>query len=798
MSATKIYDPKKIEAKWLSQWADEGIYKTKDWGDLPAGRQERTYVLGMFPYPSGDGLHVGHVRIFTACDVLARYLRMNGKSVLLPMGWDAFGLPAENAAIKGKTNPMDMVPKNETNFKRQMQEVGLSYDWDKEFSTTDPDYYKWTQWLFLKLYSLKNEKGERLIYRKETAINWCPFCKTGLANEEVLADGTHERCGTIVEQRALPQWMMRITDYAERLLEDLKGLDWPRGIIEMQKNWIGKSEGVKIKFKVADSDKEIEVFTTRLDTINGVTFLVIAPERAEAWLGELSKEVTEYIESSLKKTEQVRLTDAKEKSGINTGIMAVNPSNGEKIPVWIADYVLASVGTGAVMGVPAEDERDGAFAKKYSLPFKEVGVDLSSKVKAEKHVSYHLRDWIFSRQRYWGEPFPLIYCDKCGDENGVVVVPDEQLPVKLPYMKSYEPSGTGESPLAAATDWVETTCPICGGKARRETDTMPNWAGSCWYFLRFADPKNSKKAWSKEAIEKWSPVDWYLGGAEHAVLHLLYARFWTKAFQDLGLLNFSEPFTRLRNVGMVLAEDGRKMSKSWGNVINPDDMITKFGADTLRLYEMFMGPWEQSIAWETRSMVGCYRFIEKVWSCFAKDTKGSENDVALKAKLNKLIEKVGKDIAALKFNTAVAAMMEFVNAWNAQLQIANDQLPMINGGSHSVGGLSIEDRKKFLQVLAPIAPFAAEELWHNLGETASIHISKWPTVEKEDLEQTMVDVAVQVGGKMRSLISLSFQDSSIREKVEAEARADEKVGKWLKGRERVIFVPGKVINFVIS
>ena len=742
------FNPAEIEKKWISTWEAERTYVTPERSGKP-----KSYVLGMFPYPSGEGLHTGHGRIFTAVDVVARYQRMKGYDVLCPMGWDAFGLPAENAAIKARKNPVDMVPHNEANFKRQMMMLGWSYDWERAFSTADPAYYKWTQWLFLKLYSIKNDKGERLVYRKEVPINWCPFCKTGLANEEVQADGTHERCGTVVTEKLLPQWNMRITDYADRLLADLDSekLDWPRGILEMQKNWIGRKEGYKIKFG------DIEVFTTRPDTVRGATFLAVA--------GKENKD---------------------------TGKKVINPATGKEIPVWEADYIVADYGTGAIMGVPAHDDRDKEFAKKMGLPF---GSGELGKFEAEKSITYHLRDWVFSRQRYWGEPFPLVYCDKCGDENGVVPLPDDQLPLKLPYLESYEPTETGQSPLSRIKEWVETTCPVCGGPARRETDTMPNWAGSCWYFLAFAfwgqvklpaGPGPAGKidlqgqALSGEPYADWLPVDWYLGGAEHAVLHLLYARFWTKAFYDLGLVKFSEPFLRLRSVGMVLAADGKKMSKSLGNVINPDEVVAEFGADAVRIYEMFMGPWDQAIAWNSRSLIGCRRFIEKIWELASRDMANNwrESDGKLAAELNKLIKKVGEDIGQLKFNTAVAALMKFTNTW---VDVKT--------------GLSKEDMKRLLRVLAPLAPFMTEELWQVLGGSGSIHLSGWPEVGKIMAEE--MTVIVQVNGKKRGSLVLPMADSQDEKVVIEKALADEKVKKWVGGEYKVVFVPGRLINFVV-
>ena len=808
-------------------------------------KKKKMYVLGMFPYPSGAGLHVGHVRIYTACDVMARYFKAKGYEVLHPMGWDAFGLPAENAAIKFKTNPMKMVPKNQANFKKQLRNLEMSFDWSREFSTTEPTYYGLTQWLFLKLY----EKG--LVYRDRVPINWCPKCKTGIANEEVLGDGTHERCGTAVERREMWQWVMRITEYADRLLEPVveslnsgEPLDWPRGILEMQKNWIGRKEGARIKFKIKNERFKIEaeVFTTRLDTIFGVTFLVVAPEKAKEWMDQgwqASEEVREYVEQALRKTERTRMQGEKEKTGVKTDLVAVNPVNGEEVSVYVADYVLASVGTGAVMGVPAHDERDFEFAKKYELPIKVVvspdlssskegrelssafvedGVvvnsgkytgmkseearqamlaDLKKEELAEKEVHYHLRDWVFSRQRYWGEPIPLVYCDKCG----VVPMSEKDLPLELPYLESYEPTDTGESPLSRVDEWVETKCPVCGGPARRETDTMPNWAGSCWYFLAFPfwqsdmtdvlkayknkypEKKPYTKFWeevAKPAMAKWMPVDWYLGGAEHAVLHLLYARFWVKVFKDMGLVDFDEPFKRLRSVGIVLAEDGRKMSKSWGNVVNPDDVVKEYGADAVRMYEMFMGPWDQSIAWDTRSLVGQKRFLEKVRELVLDEAKvGQETTKRLRAQLYKLLSRVERGILEQKFNTSIAGMMEFVNDWKKE------------------GQVSEEDLRRFLVMLAPFAPGLAEELWQEKRFAGSLHEQKWPEVEEVEMD-VEVEVVVQVNGKKRGVVKVSREVAEDKEKVVDLALADEQIKKFVQGEpKRLVFVPGRLVNLVV-
>jgi leucyl-tRNA synthetase len=764
----------------------------------------KTYVLGMFPYPSGEGLHVGHVRIFTACDVMARYFRMKGDQVMSPMGWDAFGLPAENAAIKAKKIPQEMVPHNYANFKKQMQNLSLSFDWEREFATTDPSYYAITQWIFLQLYGKKDEQGRRIVYREKVAINWCPKCLTGLANEEVLPDGTHERCGTVVGKKLLPQWVMRITSYAERLLNDLdidlhiegkkldperKGLDWPKGILEMQRNWIGKKEGARVRFS-----KDIEVFTTRIDTINGVTFVVVAPELVKGWMDQgqtFSEEVKTYVTVSLQKSEQSRLEGEKEKTGVDTGLTVTNPFNQEKVPVWVADYALANVGTGAVMGVPQYDERDKAFATKFGIAIKELELDdynqvlakLESAGVAHKETTYHLRDWVFSRQRYWGEPIPLVYCEKCGDENGVVPVPEDQLPLELPTLESYEPTDTGESPLSRVESWVNTTCPTCGGPAKRETDTMPNWAGSCWYFLAFPfwDAKQKGQQINnlndaKELITQWSPVDWYLGGAEHAVLHLLYARFWVKVLQDLGILDFPEPFLRLRSVGLVLAEDGKKMSKSIGNVVNPDDMVAKYGSDAVRMYEMFMGPWEQSIAWDSGAISGQVRFLNRILETIKMKGKvGDATTPTLAAKLKELVERVERGVLEQKFNTSIAGLMEFVNAWReAGVILSSDHLNM------------------FASLLSLFAPQTAESISH----TRSVI---WPDVSTiAGVDSVMVTIAVQVNGKLRGTVQVSSEESKDQEVVVAKAKQNELVSKWVSGEpQKVIFVPGKLVNLVV-
>jgi len=810
----------------------------------------KTYVLGMFPYPSGEGLHVGHGRIFSAVDVMGRYMKMKHGNALVPMGWDAFGLPAENAAIKAKKNPIDMVPKNYSNFRAQMKNLSFDFDWKHEFATTDPTYYGFTQWLFLHLY----EAG--LVYREEVAINWCPKCLTGLANEEVMGDGTHERCGTVVTKKSMPQWVMKITNYAQRLLEGLdENLDWPRGILEMQRNWIGKKEGINISYQVVGHDEKIVVFTTT--PVNfGATFLVLAPEHgvvAKVMNGEykvnedIQKSVIDYFKKTQQKSEVDRMVEGREKTGVFTGLYVKNHVTGEDIPVWISDFALAHVGTGAVQGCPGHDLRDFEFAQKFNIPIKRVVVgedgDESEIVKKEqliekgmkgkminsdflngvdfkeamgktmdyfeekgwgnRSVTWHLRDWVFSRQRYWGEPIPLVYCDKCGDSNGVVPLTEKDLPLELPYLESYEPTDTGESPLSRINEWVNTKCPKCGGPARRETDTMPNWAGSCWYFLAFPWWSEETKSqldefkkksetpytdfWkevAKPEIDKWLPVDWYLGGAEHAVLHLLYARFWVKVFQDKGLLDFSEPFLRLRSVGMVLAEDGKKMSKSLGNVINPDEMVAKFGSDSVRLYEMFMGPWDQAISWDTRSLIGQKRFIERIGETVKKI--GDKTSPILSVNLVKLGEKVERGIVEQKFNTAIASIMEFVNLWRGEGLV-----------------MSKNDVNKFAQLLSPFAPQTAQAVWESSSlpvvQSSSVSESEWPTFDEVgEMAEVPVTIAVQVNGKLRATVEIEGSKAKIESEVMKIVMENEQVKKWAPGDiKKTIFIPGKIVNLVV-
>jgi len=968
------YDHLKIEKKWQKKWQSSKIYKTSEKSDKP-----KYYILDMFPYPSGDGLHVGHPKGYIATDTVSRMKRMQGFNVLHPMGWDAFGLPAENYAIKTKTNPEIAVKRNAKRFKEQCGIIGLDYDWSREIITTDPEYYKWTQWIFLQMF----KKG--LAYESNEPINWCPSCKTGLANEDV-EDGRCERCGTPVEKKPMRQWVLKITDYAERLLNDLDAkkdgvgvdkdkllLDWPQSIVKSQKDWIGRSEGALMKFKIEtkNSKEEIEVFTTRPDTLFGVTYVVLAPEHKLVAkllsIVENRKEVEAYISRAKNETEIERTDATKEKTGAQLkGVIAINPVNAEKVSVWISDYVLADYGTGAVMAVPAHDDRDYAFAKKFNLEIKDVilpyivneenpmrdgypvvkrnnvncilrnpktdkyaylkwnnaakwatfiggGVDGDEDIitaakreileesgyKNVKYVSnlgncyssgfaihknenrfafitcivfdleneekvsvddkeakqhellwinkdevaealnmenqdyfwdvylhgknaftdkgllyssgkfdgkdseaimkeitefaggkwvtkYKLRDWVFSRQRYWGEPIPVVHCEKCG----VVAVPEKDLPVKLPKVKSYEPTGTGESPLAAIDKWVNTKCPQCGGKAKRETNTMPNWAGSSWYYLRYEDPKNKKAAVDPKIEKYWSPVDFYVGGAEHATRHLIYARFWHKFLYDIGAVSSIEPFIRLQNVGLVMGEDGRKMSKRFGNVVNPDDVVKVYGADTLRMYEMFMGPFDQQIAWSTDNMIGTRRFIERVWKMSGTVGKNptEENLQNSDCIIHKTIKKVTDDITSLHLNTAISSLMIAVNELEKT-------------------GVNREQFEIILKLLAPFAPHMTEELWTSFGNKKSIHISSWPVYKPELAVEKTITIAVQVNGKVRGSFEI---DADIANGTKTSAEAAEKamkeaattlpeIKKWIEGKEikKVIVIKGKLVSIVI-
>lgn len=781
----KKFDHAAIEKKWQQKWRETDLYKTE--GD---SEKEKVYVLDMFPYPSGEGLHVGHPKGYIATDIYSRFKKMSGFEVLHPMGWDAFGLPAENYAIKHKIHPRVAVEKNIANFKQQLAHLGFNYDWSREINTTDPEFYKWTQWIFLKLL----EKG--LAYESHEPINWCPGCQTGLANEDLESDGTCERCGSVVEKKPMRQWVLKITDYADRMLEDLDTLTaWPEHIKEAQRNWIGRSEGALITFKLT-SGEAVAVFTTRPDTLFGATYMVLAPEHelVKNLPLENKEEVTSYIKEAAQKSEIDRTNAEKEKTGVELkGIKGINPANGEEIPVFIADYVLAHYGTGAIMAVPAHDERDGQFAEKFNLPVQVVvdeknklvnsgefnGLDsndakksIVEKVGGKLSSTYRLNDWVFSRQRYWGEPIPVIHCEKCG----VVPVPYEQLPVTLPEVEHYEPSGTGESPLADIDEWVNVDCPRCGNKAKRETNTMPQWAGSSWYYLRFIDPKNNEVLIDLEKEKKWAPVDVYVGG-DHAVRHLIYARFWHKFLYDIDVVHTIEPFMRLEFLGFILAEDGRKMSKRWGNVINPDDIVKQNGADALRVYEMFMGPFENTVAWSTNGLVGAQRFVERV-SGLSEHIVEVEPESSTRL-LHKTVRKVSADIETFKFNTAVSAMMIFVN------QVEKD-------------GLSQQSYEIFLRLLAPFAPHLAEELWEAMGHSSSIHLAEYPTYNEELALESEVTIGVQINGKSRGAITVAI-DATEGAALQA-AKSEEGLKKYLDESviTKVIYVPGRILNLVIK
>lgn len=807
---TNKYDHLAIELKWQKKWEDAKLYKCIEDAKFP--KDKRFYCLDMFPYPSGAGLHVGHPEGYTASDILCRYKRMNGFNVLHPMGWDAFGLPAENYAIKTGTHPAISTQKNIDNFRKQIKALGFSYDWDREVDTTDPDYFKWTQWIFIQLY----KKG--LAYEADMPINWCESCKTGLANEEVK-DGKCDRCGGTVIKKNLRQWLLKITAYAERLLEDLELLDWPEPIKLMQRNWIGKSIGAEVDFQIdGQTDKKLRIFTTRPDTLFGATFMVLAPEHP--FVEELATEenleaVEEYIEKTRQKSDLERAHLSKSKTGVFTGAYAINPVNNVKVPIWIADYVLISYGTGAIMAVPAHDERDFEFATQFNIPiiqvvskdsktqeikealiedgfavnsgtysgmkteeFKlKIVADLEAKGVGKQSINYKLRDWVFSRQRYWGEPIPVIHCDKCGK----LTVPESELPLKLPDVKKYEPTGTGESPLSNIAEWVNTKCPQCGGPAKRETNTMPQWAGSSWYYLRYIDPKNNNALAEKPKIDYWLPVDHYIGGAEHAVLHLLYARFWHKVLYDIGVVSCKEPFQRLTNQGLILAEDGRKMSKSLGNVINPDDVIRDFGADSLRLYEMFMGPLDMVKPWSTTGTIGIRKFLDKVWRLFEqKQLDESAPAVEVLKVLHQTIKKVGNDINNLSFNTAISQMMIFTNAMQDQ-QTLNKQV-----------------MSEFVKVLAPFAPHLAEELWERLGNKTSVHLEQWPQYEEKYLVENTVTIVFSINGKPRDTVQVA--KDTAKEVLEKMAQENEKVKRNLEGKKvvKTIFVPNKMVNIVVQ
>ncbi|MDA9462948.1 Leucyl-tRNA synthetase [Enterococcus mundtii 3F] len=802
------YNHKEIEKKWQKYWAKNNTFNTHDEPGKP-----KFYALDMFPYPSGQGLHVGHPEGYTATDILARFKRSQGFNVLHPMGWDAFGLPAEQYALDTGNDPAEFTQKNIETFRRQINSLGFSYDWNREVNTTDPEYYKWTQWIFTKLY----EKG--LAYEAEVAVNWVPELGTVISNEEVI-DGKSERGGYDVIRKPMRQWMLKITAYADRLIDDLELVDWPESIKEMQRNWIGRSVGANVTFKVAGTDKEYTVFTTRPDTLFGATYSVLAPELdlvREITTPEQKEAVEAYIAETAKKSDLKRTDLAKEKTGVFTGAYAINPVNGKEIPIWIADYVLASYGTGAIMAVPAHDERDYEFAKTFDLEilpvieggdtstaaYTEDGVHINSdflnglnKEEAidamnqwleeqgvgKKEVSYRLRDWLFSRQRYWGEPIPVIHWE----DGTVTTVPEEELPLRLPKTTNIQPSGTEESPLANIDEWVNVVDPETGKKGRRETNTMPQWAGSSWYYLRYIDPHNKKELANYEKLERWLPVDIYIGGAEHAVLHLLYARFWHKFLYDIGVVPTKEPFEKLFNQGMILGGNNEKMSKSRGNVVNPDDVVEAYGADTLRLYEMFMGPLDASIAWSENGLEGSRKFLDRVWRLIVdennkmRDRITTLNDGKLDKVYHQTVKKVTEDYENLHFNTAISQLMVFVNE------------------AYKVDALPYEYIEGFVQLLAPIAPHIGEELWAILGNEQDLSYAPWPTYDEAALIEDEVEVVFQINGKVRAKASVA-RDLSKKE-LEKTAMAEDSIKEQLEGKtiRKVIVVPNKLVNIVAN
>lgn len=801
------YNHSAIEKKWKKNWEANPV-------NVDDGKKPKYYCLDMFPYPSGSGLHVGHWRGYVISDVWSRYQVLKGNYVIHPMGWDAFGLPAENYAIKMGVHPAKSTAENVANIKRQINEIAALYDWDREVNTTDPNFYKWTQWIFVQMF----KKG--LAYEKEFPINWCPSCKTGLANEEVV-DGKCERCGTPVTKKNLRQWMLKITAYADRLLNDLDKLDWPEKVKKMQSDWIGKSYGAEVNFKVDGQDKNIVVYTTRPDTLYGATFMVLSPEHELAKslaTDETRDAVEKYIFDSSMKSNVDRM-QSKEKTGVFTGSYAINPLNGVKTPIWLSDYVLADYGTGAIMCVPAHDDRDFEFAKKFDLPIVQViakdGKEIenmteaytdavgtminsgdwngmeSAKLKLEapqmieekgygkKTTNYKLRDWVFSRQRYWGEPIPIIHCPHCGN----VPVPEEQLPLELPKVESYQPTGTGESPLAAIDEWVNTTCPVCGAAAKRETNTMPQWAGSSWYFLRYVDPHNDKELVSKEMADKYLPVDMYIGGVEHAVLHLLYSRFYTKFLNDIGVVDFDEPFTKLFNQGMINGSDGQKMSKSKGNVVSPDDLVRDYGCDALRMYELFVGPPELDADWDDRGIEGVSRFLNKFYKLVMdnKDKNVEADRELLRVRAN-LISDIEQRFNSFSLNTVIAGFMEYNNKLN-ELSKKN--------------GVDKETLKAFTILLAPFAPHIGEELWEELGGEGSVFHAEWPTFDESHKEVDTIEVPVQINGKTKLVIELDANVSK-EDAIEAGKKALSEAGKLEGTIRKEIYVPKKIINIVVG
>lgn len=803
---SKHYSPDQIEKKWQGIWEEEKAFKVGT-----DKTKEKFFALVEFPYPSGQGLHVGHPRPYTALDIIARKKRMEGLNVLYPMGWDAFGLPTENYAIKNQIHPKIVTKNNIEHFKDQLKALGYSFDWDREINTTDPSYYKWTQWIFLKLF----EKG--LAYKTEMPINWCNSCKVGLANEEVVNGGC-ERCGGEVVRKVRSQWMLKITEYADRLIDDLSEVDYLDKIKVSQVNWIGRSVGAEVKFSLAGKEDELVIFTTRPDTLFGATYMVISPEHPliEKYKDEISNydELIAYKDEASKKSDFERTELVKEKTGVAVkGITAINPVNGKELPIWISDYVLMTYGTGAIMAVPAHDERDWEFAKKFGLPIVEVvaggdvekeaftntttgvlvnsdflnGLEVSEgkekiltwlkdKNIGVKKVNHKLRDWVFSRQRYWGEPIPIVHCDKCG----YVKVPESELPLLLPEVDSYMPTDNGESPLAKITEWVNTTCPCCGGPAKRETDTMPQWAGSSWYYIRYIDPHNEKEFASKEELDYWLPVDWYNGGMEHTTLHLLYSRFWHKFLYDLGLVSTKEPYGKRTAHGMILGENNEKMSKSRGNVVNPDDIINEFGADTLRTYEMFIGAFDLSASWSNEGVKGCRRFLDRVWKLQDSVTPGEEYSAGLEKNIHKTIKKVSNDYEAMKFNTAIAAMMSLVNDF------------------YKADTITKGDFKCLLLLLNPVAPHMTEELWEILGSKGRIYEESWPKYDEAKTVDDVVEIGVQVNGKLKGTIAIPV--GAAYEDIKEDVFAIDTVKAVTDGKQIVkeIYVPGKIINIVVK
>ena len=801
----EMYNHHTVEKKWQKIWDDEKAFKTENDYTKP-----KFYALVEFPYPSGQGLHVGHPRPYTALDIVARKRRMQGYNVLYPMGWDAFGLPTENYAIKNKIHPKIITKNNVAHFKEQLHSLGYSFDWDREINTTDPGYYKWTQWIFLKLFKAG------LAYKKEMPINWCTSCKVGLANEEVV-NGVCERCGSPVVRKVKSEWMLKITNYADKLIEGLKDVDYIERVKTSQINWIGRSEGAEVDFAIAGKEDKLRVYTTRPDTLFGATYMVVSPEHPliDKYKDEITNwdEIMTYREMAAKKSDFERTELAKDKTGVVLGgLTAINPINNTEIPIWISDYVLMTYGTGAIMAVPAHDDRDWEFAKKFNLPMiqvvegKDGPVDINEaaftdvatgkminsgfltglsveeakeKVKdfltenkiGNRKVNYKLRDWVFSRQRYWGEPIPIVHCDKCG----YVPLDESELPLLLPEVESYMPTDNGESPLAAMTDWVNTTCPCCGGPAKRETDTMPQWAGSSWYFLRYTDPKNTEALASKEALEYWLPVDWYNGGMEHTTLHLLYSRFWHKFLYDQKIVPTPEPYQKRTSHGMILGENGEKMSKSRGNVVNPDDIVNDYGADTLRTYEMFIGAFDLSASWSEDGVIGCRRFLERVWKLQSMMTEDEEYSKDLETKMHQTIKKVSNDFENLKFNTAIAAMMSLINEFYKKNSVTKGEY------------------KTLITLLNPVAPHMTEELWSILGGEGRLYQTAWPEYEEAKTVESTVEIAVQINGKTKATISIGKDDP----KDDVLAKAKEALGDKLSGNIiKEIYVPGRIVNIV--